>query len=102
MLTILNHHLYILRAALIRQYYKYTFNFSYIAGASSVFISSLIITIIFVGTCQLGWLQQTELSVFDWMVRTRPDLGIDPRLLVVKITEADIQLQRRWPFQMRP
>lgn len=98
MLTILNHHLYILRAALIRQFYKHTFNFSYIAGASSVFVSSLIITIIFVGTCQLGWLQQTELSVFDWMVRSRPNLGIDPRLLVVKITEADIQLQRRWPL----
>lgn len=58
----------------------------------------MIIIVIFLGFSQFGWLQQTELSVFDWMMRSRPDLGRDPRLLIVKITEADIQLQRRWPL----
>ncbi len=93
-----NHYLHIVRKFLMGQFYIYTFNFSYIAGASSVFFSTLVIISLFLGARQFGWLQQTELFVFDTMMRARPDLGIDPRLLIVKITEADIQLLRRWPL----
>ncbi len=93
-----NHYLHILRKFLTRQFYIYTFNFSYIAGVSSIFLTTLIVITLFLGVRQLGWLQYTELFAFDTMMRARPDLGIDPRLLIVKITEADIQLQRRWPL----
>ncbi|MBF2002771.1 MAG: CHASE2 domain-containing protein [Synechococcales cyanobacterium M58_A2018_015] len=46
----------------------------------------------------LGWLQAPELAVYDQLVQLRPDRGHDPRLLVVGITESDLQtLQRGTP-----
>lgn len=45
-----------------------------------------------------GILQPLELMVYDQMVRWQPDPGPDPRLLVVAITEADIQAQQSWPL----
>jgi CHASE2 domain-containing sensor protein len=50
------------------------------------------------GARNLGWLQSMELAVYDWKVRNRPEPGADPRLLVVGITEADIQAQKRFPL----
>jgi CHASE2 domain-containing sensor protein len=38
-----------------------------------------------------GILQAQELSVFDYLMRLRPQEGPDPRLLVVTVTESDIQ-----------
>ncbi len=46
----------------------------------------------------LGWMQPWELGMYDRMVRWYGDQGADPRLLVVKITEEDIQAQKRWPL----
>lgn len=46
----------------------------------------------------IGGLQPLELAMYDQMVRLRPDLGADPRLLIVAITEADIKAQRRHPL----
>ncbi|MEH2137635.1 CHASE2 domain-containing protein [Nostoc sp.] len=43
----------------------------------------------------LGIMQQWELSAFDSMMQIRPDEGPDQRLLIVKITEADIQAQKQ-------
>ncbi|MBW4560567.1 MAG: EAL domain-containing protein [Mojavia pulchra JT2-VF2] len=64
----------------------------------SVFITSILITGLVMGVRQLGWLQFLELVAFDQMVRLQPDAGPDPRLLVVTITEADIQEQKKWPI----
>lgn len=36
--------------------------------------------------------------LYDHTVRTRPDLGADPRLLVVTITEEDIKSLGQWPL----
>lgn len=36
--------------------------------------------------------------LFDQQVRSRPDQGADPRLLIVSLTEADIQSQKQWPL----
>ena len=38
----------------------------------------------------LGLLQSLELKAFDWLMRIRPDAGVDPRLLIVEATETDI------------
>ncbi|XZN90711.1 MAG: CHASE2 domain-containing protein [Microcoleus sp.] len=50
---------------------------------------------------QLGWLQPWELNAFDLMVQLRPDAGVDSRLLVVKITEQDINNIGKWPITDR-
>lgn len=47
---------------------------------------------------QAGKLQPLELAVFDWMMRLRPDRGPDPRLLIVEVTEEDIQYLKQWPM----
>lgn len=53
------------------------------------------------GVRHLGGLQGLELVAFDQMVRLRPPEATDPRILVVAITEADIQQERRWPLSDR-
>lgn len=64
----------------------------------SVLAASVLITSILLGVRQLGCLQTLELVAFDQMMRLQPDVGPDSRLLVVTITEADIQAQNRWPI----
>ncbi|MDF5729079.1 MAG: CHASE2 domain-containing protein [Rhizonema sp. PD38] len=61
----------------------------------SVFIpfASLVITGLVTVTRFSGILQGFELRAFDQMMRLRPDLGIDPRLLVVTIDETDRKYQ---------
>jgi CHASE2 domain-containing sensor protein/class 3 adenylate cyclase len=53
------------------------------------------------GVRHLGWLQPLELNAFDVMVRSRPDAAADPRLLVVTITEQDINTIEKWPISDR-
>jgi CHASE2 domain-containing sensor protein len=66
-----------------------------------VVITSLAALGLLLGVRQLGWLQPLELAAFDLMVRLRPDEGPDPRLLVVGITEQDIQELRQYPVSDR-
>ena len=47
---------------------------------------------------QVGLLEAWELGTFDQMIRLRPTGKIDPRLLIVEITERDIELQQQWPL----
>ncbi len=51
-----------------------------------------------VGMRQLGFSQPLELAVYDWFLRSQPDLPPDPRILIVGITEEDIQTQQTWPL----
>ncbi|MEG4091734.1 adenylate/guanylate cyclase domain-containing protein [Microcoleus sp. Pol12B4] len=53
------------------------------------------------GVRHLGWLQPLELNAFDVMVQLRPDAGPDPRLLVVTITDQDINIIEKWPISDR-
>lgn len=46
----------------------------------------------------MGGLQPAELFMFDQMMGLRPDTDIDSRLLIVEITEEDIQQQKSWPI----
>ncbi|MEG4232315.1 CHASE2 domain-containing protein [Microcoleus sp. Pol11C3] len=72
-----------------------------LAFAKSVLIASAAVTLSLMGARQLGILEPIELSAYDQMVRWRPDEKPDSRLLVVGITEADIQKLNQWPISDR-
>lgn len=59
------------------------------------FLASVLVTGLITGVRSLGFMQQWELSAFDSMMRMRPDEGADKRLLVITVTEADIQAQQQ-------
>lgn len=69
-----------------------------INASAKLCLVSIAVTGLIVGIRELGWLQTLEISAYDSMVQKRPDEGIDPRLLVVEITEKDIRAGRRWPL----
>jgi adenylate cyclase len=66
-----------------------------------IVIVGITVSSLLLGVRQLGWLQPLELAAFDFMVRLRPDEGSDPRLLVVGITERDIQALKQYPIPDR-
>ncbi|MGP1382457.1 MAG: CHASE2 domain-containing protein [Thainema sp.] len=69
-----------------------------VKGVRVVAIASAAALGLCAGARQLGWFEPLELRAYDQMVRLQPDLGIDDRLLVVEITEADLrELQRATP-----
>ena len=72
-----------------------------LAFAKSVLIASAAVTLSLMGARQVGILEPIELSVYDQMVRWRPEEQPDSRLLVVGITEADIQKLNQWPISDR-
>jgi CHASE2 domain-containing sensor protein len=66
-----------------------------VRNLQTVLLTSVIITSLIAGVRSLGFTQQWELSAFDLMMRMRPDEGADKRLLVITVTEADIQAQKQ-------
>lgn len=60
-----------------------------------VLLASVAIASLVMGVRYLGMLQSLELKAFDQLLRLRPEERSDPRLLVVTITEADIQAQKQ-------
>lgn len=68
-------------------------------GLTGVFAMSLVVTSLLVGVRQLGILQSIELKAFDHTMRSRPAELPDSRLLVVEVTESDIQAQKK---ELRP
>jgi CHASE2 domain-containing sensor protein len=70
----------------------------WLQGCLSVGLASLAATSVVVGMRYGGWLQPTEEIAYDRMVQAIPDGGPDPRLLIVGITETDIQEQQRFPL----
>lgn len=64
-------------------------------------ITYIAVTGTLLGVRHLGWLQPLELNAFDVMVRSRSDAALDPRLLVVTITEQDINTIGKWPISDR-
>ncbi len=61
----------------------------------------IVVTGTLLGVRHLGGLQPLELNAFDLMVKLRPDPGPDPRLLIVTITEQDINTIEKWPISDR-
>ncbi len=75
---------------------KMNLNFNLLVKLKTVIIPSLtMITLLVIR--QLGGLQPLELVAFDNMVRSRPQADPDPRLLIVEITESDLQFLKQWP-----
>lgn len=58
-------------------------------------LASVVITSLLMGIRSLSILQYWELSLFDVMTRMRPAEKPDPRIIVVTVTEADIQAQKQ-------
>lgn len=67
----------------------------------AIVVAGAAVTSVLLGVRELGWFQPLELAVFDRLVQLSPDPGPDPRLLVVGITDADIQAQQRFPLSDR-
>ena len=62
-----------------------------LSGAGIVALASVACSVSLLAVRHLGGLQHLELMAYDQMVLRRADFGPDPRLLVVGITEEDIQ-----------
>jgi CHASE2 domain-containing sensor protein len=56
-------------------------------------LASMVVTASVLGIRQLDILQESELQAFDQLVRLRPAEKPDPRLLLVTVTEKDVQNQ---------
>lgn len=66
--------------------------------AQPAVVAGVIVTGLVLGVRQVGGWQHLELAAYDRLVQIQPDVGPDPRLLIVAITESDIQAQKRWPI----
>jgi len=70
-----------------------------LASIRVVAVATITITAGLLGVRHLGGLQHLELVAFDQLVRLRsPETAPDPRILIVGITEDDIQRQNAWPI----
>lgn len=58
-------------------------------------LASVAVTVLVMGVRSLGILQTSELQAYDQLIRLRPDESPDPRILVIKVTEEDIQSQKQ-------
>ena len=57
----------------------------------TVLLSIIIVALSTIGLRYLGVFETIELKTFDQMLRSRPKEAIDPRVVVVEVTEKDIQ-----------
>jgi CHASE2 domain-containing sensor protein len=58
-----------------------------------IIVTSVAISTMVTGIRSMGFLQAWELQAYDHLMRSRPDEGMDKRLLLVTITEEDVQSQ---------
>lgn len=72
-----------------------------LTGFAVIAIATLLTSGVVLGVRHLGGLEYLELKIFDRAIRLRPDEGPDPRIVVVGITEKDIQQQQQWPISDR-
>lgn len=66
-----------------------------------ILISSIAIVGIITGIRYLGWLQPMELKAYDRLMLLRPKETPDSRLLLITISEADIQYQNQQNMSLR-
>ena len=70
-----------------------------LAFGRSVILTSVVVAGVVVGLRQIGTLEGMELRSYDQLMRSRPDQGPDDRLLVVGVTEQDIQTRKEYPIK---
>ncbi|RMH76399.1 MAG: adenylate/guanylate cyclase domain-containing protein [Cyanobacteria bacterium J007] len=63
----------------------------------TVTLSSVAIAILLLLSGKMGALQSLELVIYDYLIRWQGDRGFDDRVLVVGISEADINFIEKWP-----
>ncbi len=63
-----------------------------------VILTSLVVASTIVGLRELGILQALELSAYDLLMRSRPDISPDQRFLVVGIDDQDLQKRKEYPI----
>ncbi|NER53015.1 MAG: CHASE2 domain-containing protein [Symploca sp. SIO1A3] len=61
-------------------------------------VASLTVTSLLLIGRQLGFPEPLELSAYDKLLQLRPGLPPDERLLIVEITEEDVQSLEEWPM----
>ena len=64
----------------------------------SLLFLTIFLTTIVLGLRRVGALQGLELLAYDWMVNLHSQDRVDPRLLVVEITDRDIEQQKSFPI----
>ncbi|MBD2493969.1 CHASE2 domain-containing protein [Nostoc sp. FACHB-280] len=65
----------------------------------TVVVTSVAIAGLILGLRELGSLQGMELAAFDWLMRSRPDEGVDNRFLIVGVDDNDIQTRKEYPIE---
>lgn len=63
-----------------------------------VLLTSLIVALSVLAIRHVGGLEKLELGAYDHFISLRPDEGADPRLLIVGVTEDDVQGRNEWPL----
>jgi adenylate cyclase len=61
--------------------------------------TGLVVTVLIIGLVDLGYLERLELAAYDWALRVHARATTEePRVVVLGLTEEDIQLLGRWPL----
>lgn len=68
-----------------------------VSGFAVVALVTLFTSGVVLGVRYFHGLERLELAIFDQMIRLRPEEAPDPRIVVVGITEQDIQQLQKWP-----
>ena len=69
------------------------------APLATGFLVSILVSLAILGLRGCGNLESLELAAYDWFIRLRPsDAQPDPRIVLVTITEQDIQTLGSWPL----
>jgi len=72
-----------------------------LTGFAVVAIATLFTSGVVLGVRHFHGLEPLELAIFDQMIRLRPEEAPDPRIVIVGITEKDIQQLQKWPVSDR-
>jgi adenylate cyclase len=69
------------------------------APLATGFLVCILVSLAVLGLRRYGGLESLELAAYDWFMRLRPsDPQADPRIVLVTITEQDIQTLGSWPL----
>lgn len=62
-------------------------------------VTGLLCGLAILGVRGIGLLQQLELDIYDWLLRSRPAAAVsESRITYITISEGDIRRQGRWPI----
>jgi len=62
-------------------------------------VTGLLCGLVIIGIRSIGLLQQLELHLYDWLLRSRPAAILStPRITYITISEEDIRRQGQWPI----